>query len=215
MSTLPNPKRLEEMRAAFAQPNLPVRPLPSNKVMVSIALLGFAILCILIAWPVGFFGFQTFSVAQKLGYYGIVLVFAALFSVTAVEHMIPGAKRHLRSWALIGCSLAALVAVSPLILPEHSLNQFVKFGIPCLRLGLVSAVLSGVLGFWATRKGLFTSPFESAVLLGFFAGLTGVGVLALHCPIQNWVHMVTWHLGAMLIAGIGGALLGMRVGRAG
>ena len=200
MSTLPDPKRLENMRAVFTQELDPVRPLPSNVVMTSIALVGFVAFCILVAWPVGLYGFQEFSLSQKAIYYTVVLAFAALFSLASVEHMIPGAKRHFGIWALVGAALLGVVLLAFFLFPAHSLENFVKTGYPCLRLGLISAALSGLLGFLASRKGLFTSPVSSAVLLAAFSGFAGVGVLALHCPIQNWAHIVTWHLGAIPIA---------------
>lgn len=211
MSTLPDPKRLESMRAAFAKPLEPVSPLPSNALMASIVLTSFIIFCILISSPLGFNGFHAFTIFQKLVYYGVVLVFGALFSVASVEHIIPGAKRHFNIWTLTLGSLLAITLLSLFLFPDYSLDGFVKNGFPCLQLALISAMFSGILGFWASRKGLLTSPLPSAVLMASFAGLTGVGVLALHCPVQNWVHILAWHLGAIPIAGLAGWLLGMRV----
>jgi hypothetical protein len=211
MNTSPDERRLENMRAVFTHDLKPVRPLPSNALMASVALIGFLVFCVLAAWPAGLYGFNTFSFAEKVVYYTVVLAFAVLFSVASVEHMIPGAKRHFRVSVLVVGALLGVLLLAIFLFPNHSLENFARIGYPCLRLGLISAAIGGALGFWASRKGLFTSPLASAVLLASFSGFAGVGVLALHCPVQNWAHIVVWHLGAIPIAGAVGWLLGMRV----
>jgi len=91
---------------------------------------------------------------------------------------------------------------------DHSTVRFVSQGIPCLRLGVISALVSGLLGWRLLQRGYLVSPRETIVLYGFFAGLVGVAVLALHCPIRNSLHVLVWHLGAMVLAGLLGLLLG-------
>jgi hypothetical protein len=56
---------------------------------------------------------------------------------------------------------------------------------------------------------------QASMLAGLFAGLGGFAVLALHCPILTAPHVWAWHLGAMLIAGAGGAAAGVIVSRTG
>jgi hypothetical protein len=95
-----------------------------------------------------------------------------------------------------------------LIFSNYGTSNFVTSGIPCLRLGSISALISGVLGWRLLRRGYFVSPRETILLFSFFAGLVGVAVLALHCPIRNSLHFLVWHLGAMVLAGIAGWFLG-------
>jgi hypothetical protein len=49
---------------------------------------------------------------------------------------------------------------------------------------------------------------------GAFAGLTGVGVLALCCPILNTPHILVWHLGVVLVAMFAGGIAGLALTRA-
>ena len=51
MNTLPDPNRLENMRSVFTQDLKPVKPLPSNAVMASLALLAFVAFCVFVSWP--------------------------------------------------------------------------------------------------------------------------------------------------------------------
>ena len=130
------------------------------------------------------------------------------FSVTTVQEMIPGSKRKSSPrWAIAAATLSLALLVSVLF-RNFDLDRFVALGIPCLRLGCICAVVAGALFWFVLRKGSFTSPVAASTTAGFFAGLAGVAVLALHCPIQNSAHIIVWHLGAMVLGGLGGAIIG-------
>jgi hypothetical protein len=69
-------------------------------------------------------------------------------------------------------------------------------------------LIGGLLGWRLLQRGYLVSPRETIVLYGFFAGLVGVAVLALHCPIRNSLHVLVWHLGALVLTGFVGLLMG-------
>ncbi len=122
--------------------------------------------------------------------------------------MIPGAKYLVPSAVLSIAALVVLGILSAILFANRSTENFVSHGIPCLRLGVISALISGFLGWRLLQRGYLVSPRETITLYGFFAGLVGVCVLALHCPILNSLHVLVWHLGAMVLAGLVGFFLG-------
>ncbi len=204
----PDASMLHRISAQLAATSAPVRPLPSNTVLLTVSLAIFTAVSLLIAAVVHFFAFDSLSVGEMVVYYSTVSFFAVLFARAVVERMIPGAKRYLPSALLWGASLAVLGILMSVIFSDYTTERLVASGIPCLRLGSISALISGLLGWGLVRRGYFVSPRETILLYCFFAGLVGVAVLALHCPIRNSLHCVIFHLGALVLAGIVGLFLG-------
>ena len=81
--------------------------------------------------------------------------------------------------------------------------------------GCACAFLGGVLFSLILKKSFFSSPLAAATSIGFFAGLAGVAVLALHCPVQSVPHIVVWHMTVLGIGAAGGAIAGSLFGRPG
>jgi hypothetical protein len=204
----PDPNHISQIQRLVTTSLKPVRPLPSNRRLVWTLLAIFAAFSLLAAIPVGYNGFHVLNGSQKFAYYGLILISAAWFSITTVQEMIPGSKHKIKpGWPILAATIALALLVSALF-HDFDTDRFVSHGIPCLRLGCVCALLSGALFWIVVRKGLFMSPVAAGATVGFFAGLAGVAVLGLHCPIQNSAHIIVWHLGAMVIGGLGGAVIG-------
>jgi hypothetical protein len=204
----PDAALIARISTQLAARSKPIRPLPSNVILWIISLAVFAAISFIVASLVGFKAIAVLSGEEMALYYGAVLLFAGLFARAVIERMIPGEKRLLRSSILWIAALSALGMVIAGLFSDHSTESFVSQGIPCLRLGVISALISGLLGWRLLQRGYLVSPRETTVLFGFFAGLVGVAVLALHCPIRNSLHCLVWHLGAMVLAGLVGLILG-------
>ncbi len=204
----PAHQRLDSIRSLVTRSLQPVRPWPSDGGLISIALGSFIAFSLLVATQVDYRGLHHLSSFQRLIYYTAIAVCAAFLSVSLAQEIIPGSRRRVRPAAIVAFSVALLATVALLLFPQHDLLRFAKLGVPCLRLGVLCALASGFLGYLLLRKGFAASPVRLTTVAGFFAGLAGVAVLSLHCPVQNFAHVIVWHLGAMLIAGGGGALLG-------
>ncbi len=185
-----------------------VSPLPANSILMAIGLAIFAAVAFALAAWKKFYAITALSATEMVVYYGMIAILAILFARAVVERMIPGERRVVPSLALWSGSLLILSVLSFFIFADRSLDDFVAAGLPCLRLGSLGAALSGLIGWRLLRRGYLVSPREALLLYGFFAGLVGVAVLALHCPIRNSLHVVVWHVGAMVLAGLAGALLG-------
>ncbi len=203
----PDAETLKRISARMT-PARAVHPLPSNGVLLTISLALFALISFVLAALVKFKAFASLSALEMALYYGTVSVFAVFFARAVIERMIPGEKRWIRSSVLWIAALAVLGILMGVLFTDHSTVNFVASGIPCLRLGVISALVSGVIGWRLLRRGYLVSPRETILLYGFFAGLVGIAVLALHCPIRNSLHFLVWHLGAMVLAGIAGLFVG-------
>ena len=204
----PDGKHLSQIQSLITASLKPVRPLPSNRTLVWTLLIVFTAFSLITAIPVGYKGFHVLNAYERFAYYGLILIGAAWFSIATVQEMIPGSKhKSSPGWTILATMLSLTVLVSVLF-HNFNLDRFVPLGIPCLRLGSLCALVSGALSWFLLRKGFFVSPVSAIALVGFFAGLTGVAVLALHCPIQNSAHILVWHLGAMVLGGLGGAAVG-------
>ena len=201
-------ERIDQLQALITTSLTPVRPLPSNRMLISSLLAVFAVFSLIAAIPVGYFGFHVLNTAQKFAYYTVILLCAMWFSVAMVHEMIPGSKETASPGVRILTGMLSLALVPMGLFHNFDLHRFVPLGIPCLRLGLICAVVSGALFWFVLRKGFFTSPAAAGATAGCFAGLAGVAVLALHCPILNSAHIIIWHLGAMVVAVFGGVLVG-------
>jgi hypothetical protein len=199
---------IQKIAAQFAASAKPLRPLPSNLPLWAIGFSIFAVLALVVAKLVGLKAVAVLSGSQMVIYYGVLLLFAALFSRALIERIIPGSKRVVPSTVLAIAALVILGLLAAVLFADRDTQNFVSHGMPCLGLGIVSALVAGFLGWRLLQRGYLVSPRETICLYGFFAGLVGVAVLALHCPILNSLHVLVWHLGTMLLSGLAGFLLG-------
>ncbi len=204
---LPDGLRLEAVRRQILGSLKPVKPLPSDWVMAMSALLFFIAFSVAAALPFGYRGFGSLDAMQKSLYYVTIGLLGLLFSAGTVQELVPGAKRRIKPGALVAGTLLSLSFLEVLLFRTFDFTDFVKAGLPCLGVGTIVAAASGLLGFTFIRKGYFVSPVQGGVIVGCFAGLSGVAVLALACPIQDAGHSIVWHLGVLVIGtAVGSAL---------
>ena len=204
----PASERVQRIQELLGARLTAVRPLASDRKLTCQFLATFIAFSMLAAIPFGYQGFDLLNGYQKSAYYGAISIAAAWLAVTMVREMIPGSKRKVSPWWAILGALVSLAFLTALLFRDFDLDRFVSLGAPCLRLALICAIVSGGLFWFILRRGFFTSLIEAGASIGAFAGLAGVAVLALHCPIENSAHVLVWHLGAVVLGGIAGALAG-------
>ena len=205
----PEAARVEQISKLIRSSLEPVRPLPSDGVMIGMAVGLFLGFSILVGVLLGDAGFRSLSALQRFVYYAAIIISAALFGSVTVQEMIPGSRKRLSGGMAALVSFASIVAVAILLFQNFDLADFVRTGVPCLIMGSCCAAVSGLIGYFFIRKGFGVSSLRLFATAGFYCGLAGVGVLSLCCPIQNSVHIIVWHLGAMVLAGLAGAILGL------
>jgi hypothetical protein len=207
-SDTPDPRNLEQINRRIASSLKMVKPLPSDRALILIALGCFAAFSLLPTLRFGDLAVHALSGVQQFAYYGLIALLGIFFAIAIVEQMIPGSKRRVNGRTL-AIGILSLALLTCLLFENFSLNHFVEFGLPCLRLGSGFALASGLIAFFLVRKGYFTAPVTSSTLIGCFAGLAGVAALALICPFRNAPHILVWHLGTMVLGGIGGGVVGI------
>ena len=205
----PDEKRLEEIRSLLTSRLGPVRPLPPNRILIAIALASFALIPLLATMYSGHRALHVLSPFQMAVYYGSFLLLASLFAMAVLEQIIPGSRRRIKPGLLMAGAALFLIALAPVLFENFVLGSFVKNGVPCLEFGTICAAVGGALGFFLIRKGFLTSPLEAGVLMGCFAGLSGVTALSFVCPFLNAPHILVWHFGTMVVGTAAGALIGV------
>jgi hypothetical protein len=204
----PDSRRLAEVRKTFTATAAPVRPLPSNATMMTLCLAVFIALGVLLAMPVGFYGFAKMNTAARWMEYSVLLLLALVLAGGVVEQMIPGSRRTMRPvWGIL-FSIVLLSVTTLLLFPDFDTTRFVPRGIGCLRYGLLSSIPAAGLTWVLMRRGFITDPLAGAVWGGALSGLLGTAALALHCPIFSAPHIVVWHAGVIVVTSVAGACIG-------
>ncbi len=203
----PDAETLKRISARMT-PARAVHPLPSNGVLLTISLALFALISFVLAALVKFKAFASLSALEMALYYGTVSVFAVFFARAVIERMIPGEKRWIRSSVLWIAALAVLGILMGVLFTDHSTVNFVASGIPCLRLGVISALVSGVIGWRSLRRGYLVSPTRNhfALRLLCWPGWnrrTGAALSHTQFPTLSCLAS-----GAMVLAGIAGLFVG-------
>ena len=139
----PDAAMLEKIAAQFSASAKPVRALPSNLTLWAMSFGIFTIVTLFVAAVVHFKAIAVLNAGQMFVYYGVLLLFAGLFSRATIERMIPGAKRVVPSTVLAISVLAVLAILVAVLFADRDTENFVSRGIPCLTLGVISALLSG------------------------------------------------------------------------
>jgi hypothetical protein len=209
----PPDARLEEIRNRIIGSLRPVRPLPSDRVLVTTLTAGFICLGVLCAIPIGLKGYHAMRTAQKLADYAVILFCALILALVLTGEIIPGSRKRL-SPALAPVALfAMMIAVTTLLFPDYSTAQFIRRGIPCLAIGTVCEIAAAVLVWRVVCLGMLTDRLAGILTATMLSGMLGVFVLALHCPILNAAHILSWHLTVPALGLAGGTLLANRIER--
>ncbi len=207
-SETPDAARVAQSQRTVAKSLKRVRPLPADGVLIAMLMAGFIGLALIGVAPVGSAGFRALNGLQRIADYGTLLVAAWLLAAAIAEQMVPGARRRVPLALAVLFPLVAMAVLTPVLFPDFGMQRFVEMGVPCLRLGLLCAIPSGALTAIAMRQGFLTERRPAALAAAAMGGLVGVGVLALHCPVQNAPHILAWHAGVMVIAVLAGGAAG-------
>lgn len=168
-------------------------------------------------------GVMAFAGASQIGFNAIhrltggqaALIFPALAiliwlaAAAATAAMIPGAHQHLRPLPLIALICAALPAIFALIFRDYSTARFLHQGIGCLKAGLMDGLPAGLVAWLVLRRGFAVDSAAAGAATGALAGLAGVLMLELHCPIFEAPHVMVWHTAVIPVSGAVGWVIGV------
>jgi hypothetical protein len=187
-----------------------VRPLPRTWVLAG----GLVLICAGVALAgaarAGFNGFEKMNLLERALIFSTLGVLAWVAGTEFVNEMIPGSRRKISAGRLLGLGSLVLVVMFALLFHDYHTEHFVSVGLVCLATGVLHAIPAGLLSWLLLRRGFAVSSVSAGVVAGTLAGLTGVGLLELHCPNFQAMHILVWHTAVL----VGSAALGALVGRA-
>jgi hypothetical protein len=61
---------------------------------------------------------------------------------------------------------------------------------------------------WILRRGFVLDWSKAGIVAGTLAGLTGLGMLELHCPNLKAIHVMVWHVAVVIVSGAAGFAIG-------
>lgn len=132
--------------------------------------------------------------------------------VSAIRMGMPGVGRDYGGWRWAGLVALAL-PLSALLLSmgdSHAAMESARMGAGtrCLTEAVISGLGVGAALFAWLKAGAPTSPERAGLVIGLAAGSAGATIVALHCSIDNIVHISLWHgLAVMLSAAAGRIVL--------
>jgi len=207
----PSPEILRQLARTLTAELRPVRPLaPARYFFAAFA----AIFVLMVAAGVnrlGAFAIPVMSPAQSIIMLCALAVSAGLLVFSLVNQMAPGSLHRVPAKALPAVVGGALAIVMAGLFQFQHQRDFWGSGWVCLSAGTPFALLAAVPFWLLLRRGAILSPLVTGAAAGLLAGLVGTSALAIHCPILNAPHILTWHLGVALL----GAVIGLAAGFAG
>ncbi len=128
----------------------------------------------------------------------VLFVAAAMISaILALRSAIPG--RPLRAAeTILGVTLVlagiVLITVSAPIRIDYQLQEFLHLGLRCASETLVLAATPWLLLWWLVSRGFPTRGRLSGSLIGAGAMFFSFALMRIVCPIDEPLHLLTWHL---------------------
>jgi hypothetical protein len=203
----PDPQRLGRIQQQMTAHWRPVKPIASNTTLFISLLLLFLLLAICAVLLIGYFALRAIHPLQMVIYYGGLAVGAALAAAVVVQFMVPGSKIRFNPRLIMPAIGIAIVAIVIVLFPNFN-SAYWHGGLACFRSGMAAAVVAGVLFATVLRRMFPTAPVAAAASIGFFAGLCGVTVLAMHCALFASPHILVWHFGVLVVSTLAGAFIG-------
>ncbi len=129
----------------------------------------------------------------------------AILCLSLARQMTPAGERTWRGIALGVAGIAAVVLAAVSAFPW---SGPVLPGIGCTGAALMIAAPAALLSLLILRRGAVLSWDLSGAIAGLAAGLAGAAAVQARCTVLHAEHIVIWHAGAVVLAGLAGFLLG-------
>ena len=133
--------------------------------------------------------------------YAIEIVFfvaaAMISAILALRSAIPGRPLHAAE-TILGVTLVlagiVLITVSAPIRIDYQLQEFLHLGLRCARETVVLGATPWLLLWWLVSRGFPTGGRLSGSLIGAGAMFFSFALMRIACPIDEPLHLLTWHL---------------------
>jgi hypothetical protein len=154
----------------------------------------------ILVWVLAGHGSALIGRLKQPGYAMEVLSFglaAVVLSALALRSAIPGRQARTAELTLAGLLVLTGTLLIGLALPmdtSPTLGEFVSVGVQCaLRIGLYAALPLAAI-WWMVMRGAPMRSGLSGLLAGGGATLFAFAILRFECPIDEPLHIITWHL---------------------
>jgi hypothetical protein len=188
-----------------------VRPLPRTWMLAGGMVLTCAAVALAGAARSGFNGFEKMDLLERALIFATLGILAWVAGTEFVNEMIPGSRRRITACWLLGVVSVMLVGVFALLFHDYHTERFVSVGVICLVTGVLHAIPAGLLSWLVLRRGFAVNSVSAGLVAGTLAGLAGVGLLELHCPNFQAIHILVWHTAVLVVSGGLGALVGAAI----
>jgi hypothetical protein len=204
----PKAETLGRITESIAGSMRPVRRLPPRWALVG----GVALVCALVAVAggagLGFNGIAKMSALERGAVFSVLGVLMLAAASELASAMIPGTRRRFSSGGLLAVTGLCLGVVLAACFRDYQTTHFIHAGLVCLSIGLLHAIIAGLLSWLVLRRGFAVDAVSAGVAAGTLAGMAGIGMLELHCSNFQASHVLVWHLGVVLMSAGLGALCG-------
>ena len=186
----------------------PVKCLPPARFF----LLAFAAVFLLLAaggaYRLGPYGWLWLTAVQRIEVFGSLAASATLLGVSLVRQMVPGSNHRISpAMVPVGVFVLLLLALAGAFHYSPEPNALGS-GISCLRAGIPYGLPAALMFWLLLRRGFVLSPRVTGTAAGALAGLVALTILEVHCPNPDVLHIITFHLGALVIGTVGGFMVG-------
>ena len=212
-----DPALLGRVSAAMTASLRPVRPLAAAPLVAFQALSIAVVLAVAAAWMLGFYGIQEMDVAEIGSIFPALLIVSWLAALLSVAETRPGGLRWMNPpimdpvmrnrGMLLLVVMVIWIALAAMFFRNYELGDFVPQGVVCLRAGLLIAMPTGAGSWLVLRRGFAVSPGGAGLAAGTLAGLAGLLMLEMHCPIFRAPHIMVWHTAVVPVSAVTGGLL--------
>jgi len=133
-----------------------------------------------------------------------------ILAAMALRAAIPG--RESPPWQTV---LAIVLAISGTALlfatpigTNVPLKQFISVGLGCVVASCTKAALPLIALWWAVRRGAPGNGRTAGALVGAAAMLFSFAIMRIDCPLDEPLHLITWHLGPVIAVTVLSAVAG-------
>jgi len=155
----------------------------------------------------GMYGVRALTMGQRIAVFSVLACMAGFAAVAAAREMRPAGGRRIAGWALAVTCCSMLLGFA-LLFHDYGMRRFAAQGMPCFGAGLLFAVPAAFCVTLLFRRGFVLNLIAAGLAAGLMAGLAGLGMLELHCPNLNAMHVMFWHVAVVVVSGLAGMLAG-------
>jgi hypothetical protein len=186
----------------------PVRPLASGRFFMIAFVAIFAALVATGVNRLGAYGWADLDIVRRILMFLSLGASTALLSFSLVRQMVPGSVHRVPPSILPAAVFTFLLLVMAGTFRFVREPHFMEAGLRCLGAGIPYGIPAAIVFWLIIRRGTVLSPRLTGATAGALAGLVGMTVLELHCPNFDMLHIITFHLGIVVIGTMAGLVLG-------